>query len=617
MEFSLIMIKKPTILFVFIILGLSGAVFYMTPYLLDHTRIGLEFKGGYEILYTAESTEPEKPVDREALLQTADILGKRANTLGVDEPEITLEGDDQIRVKLAGVSSSNQVKTIIKTDALPLKLTETYSQTVGGVLGQADFDATVQAGVIAFGLILAFIAVFYRIPGIISCFTLTVYLAVMLLVFNLLNATLSLAAIVAFVLGLGIAADSNILAYERIKEEIRKGKPIASALKDGEHNAFRTIMYSNIATLIGALVLFFVGIGPIKGFALTMIVSICVSIVCNVFLSRLLLNLLVRSNLLNKPAYFGVKIKPIRDLNTRFSFVKHRNKFFAISIIIAAAGIAMLYTSEINYDIDFKAGTALDIALPESIDQEEAASIMEDDAGIEPATVTIGGNDNNHIAARFDDVLESDDIDKIVGAFKEKYGDSVTFEENTSDPAVAEELKTKAIYVTAIAIAAIVAFVAIRFEWRFALGTFVAILNSAFFVISMFAIFKLEIDVTFIAAILTVIGFATINAVVVFDRIHENLKLSNVKTSQELASLVNQSIWQTITRSVNTVLAVVIASLCLYFFGAEPLQMFSLAILLGLVCGTYSSICISSQVWFLLKKKSLRESETSQIPKSD
>lgn len=606
------MIKKPFTLFVFIILGLSGAVYYITPYLLENTRIGLEFKGGYEILYTAESTDPTISVDRETLLQTADILGKRANTLGVDEPEITLEGDDQIRVKLAGVTSSDQVKAIIKTDALPLKLTETYSQTVGGVLGQADFDATIQAGVIAFGLILAFIAIFYRIPGIISCFTLTVYLAAMLLVFNLLNATLSLAAIVAFVLGLGIAADSNILAYERIKEEIRKGKPMAFALKDGEHHAFRTIMYSNIATLIGALVLFFAGIGPIKGFALTMIVSICVSLVCNVFLSRLLLNMLVRSNLLNKPAFFGVKMKPTRDPNTRFSFVKHRNKFFAISIIIAAAGIFMLYTSEINYDIDFKAGTALDIALPESIDQEEAASIMEEDAGIEPATVTIGGSDNSHIAARFDDVLEADDIDTIVGAFKEKYGDSVTFEENTSDPAVAEELKTKAIYVTAIAIAAIVAFVAIRFEWRFALGTFVAILNSAFFVISMFAIFNLEIDVTFIAAILTVIGFATINAVVVFDRIRENVKITSVKTSQELAILVNQSIWQTITRSVNTVVAVVIASLCLYFFGAEPLQMFSLAILLGLVCGTYSSICISSQVWFLLKKKSLKTiSETA------
>ena len=228
------MIKKPIILFVFLILGLSGAVSYMTPYLLEHTRIGLEFTGGYEILYTAESIDPEKPVDKETLLQTADILGKHANALGVDEPEITLEGDDQIRVKLAGVTNSKQVKSIINTDELPLKLTETYSQTVGGVLGQADFDATVQAGVIAFGIILAFIAVYYRIPGIIACFTLTVYLSFMLLVFNLLDATLSLAAIVAFVLGLGIAADSNILAYERIKEEIRKGKPIVSALKDGE-----------------------------------------------------------------------------------------------------------------------------------------------------------------------------------------------------------------------------------------------------------------------------------------------------------------------------------------------------------------------------------------------
>jgi len=600
------MVKKPVILFILIILGISGVVAYTTPYLVEHTRIGLEFKGGYEILYTAEPLEPGKVVDRDALLKTADILEKRANTLGVSEPQVTLEGDDQIRVKLAGISSNEQVRAIMNTaSGLPLKLTEKYSQTVGGVLGESAFEQTKQAGIIALALIFLFIGVFYRGAGLVACFTLITYLWLLLLGFYLLNATLSLAAVVAFVLGMGIAADSNILAYERIKEEMRKEKPILSSLKDGEHNAFRTIMHSNITTIIAAIVLFFVGIGPISGFALTMIISISVSIVANVFLSRLLLNLLVRSNVVRSPAFFGVRKKVSPDLARRFDFVKNRNKFFVISTFIAAVGIVMLFTTELNYDIDFKAGTALDITLNESINQTEAEGIMED-AGIEPATVAIGGNDDNHIAARFDDVLEEDDVSTIIGAFKEDYGENVVYEENTYDPAVAQELTTKAMYAVAIAIIGIVAFVTIRFEWRFAIAATVTILNSAFFVIAMFAIFKFEIDVTFIAAILTVIGYSTNNTIVVFHRIRENLKLSTVTTGQELASLVNRSVWQTMTRSINTVLTVIIASICLLAFGAEPLQMFSLAILFGLICGAYSSIFIATPVWFLLKKKSLK-----------
>jgi SecD/SecF fusion protein len=446
-------------------------------------------------------------------------------------------------------------------------------------------------------------AVVYRVAGLVAILGVIVYLWLMLVVFNLLHATLSLAAIVAFVLGMGIASDANIISYERIKEELRKGKEIMPAVKDGEHHAFRTILDSNLTGLIGAIVLFAAGIGPIRGFALTTILSIIISLVSNVFLVRFLLNLLVQSPMAKTPAFFGVKQSESSPPKRVFNFVKHRNWFFALSASVALIGCISLVTTPLNVDIDFKAGTALDVTINQSIDQEKATTIIKD-AGIGPATVAIGGDRQNQIAARFDNVLDAPEINKIIDGFKKEYGARVAFQENTSDPAVAQELVVKALYTIGFAIVGLFIFIAIRFEWRFAVAAVVNVLNSAFFVLSMFAIFKYEIDVTFIAAILTVICYSVNDIIVVFDRIRENLQFEVAETSEELANLVNQSIWQTVRRSIYTVLTVVTGALCLYYFGAEPLQAFSLAIFFGLVCGAYSSIFIATSIWFLLKNHS-------------
>ncbi len=595
--------KKST-LFILIVLAFSFLIGVTTPKLLKNTRIGLEFKGGYEILYVAESLELGKSVDRTTLLKTAVILGDRANTLGVAEPDIIIEGNNQIRLKLAGVSHNEEVRKIINQPGiLPVKLTEKYSQTVGGVLGEADLQDTLRAGFIALASIFLFMGLVYRIPGLVAVFALITYLWLLLVVFNLLHAVLSLAAIVAFVLGIGIASDANILSYERIKEELRNGKKILFALKDGEHHALRTILDSNASGLIGAIVLFIVGIGPIRGFALTTILSIIISLISNVFLSRLLLNLLIESNFTKGAIFFGTKSIESPNFIRGFSFVKNRIWFFALSVLFTLFGIFTLVTTPLNLDIDFKAGTALDIAINQSIDQDKAADLISQ-AGIKPATVTIGGTQNNQIAARFDNVLNSSEINHIISGFKKQYGSSVAFQENTANPAVAQELVVKAIYAISLAMLGIFVFVTWRFEWRFAIAATIGILNSGFFVLSMFAIFKYEIDVTFIAAILTVIGYSVNDTIVVFDRIRENLLFSQVNTTEELESLVNKSIWQTFRRSIYTVLTVVAGALCLYYFGAEPLHAFALAIFLGLVCGAYSSIFIAAPLWLLLKNKS-------------
>ncbi|AFC32670.1 SecDF [Paenibacillus mucilaginosus 3016] len=365
---------------VFVSIGLTS------PSIVRDVRLGLDLKGGFEILYVAEPIEAGKPVTAESLKQTAHSLEKRADSLGVAEPEVTTEGTDRIRVKLAGVENEEQVRKLMKepaeltfrgpdgtkemlgsdfvegaaqigydeqnrpliqievkdkekfrkvtekllhqplaiyldekelsapivqqvlTDgkatisgnytfeeaktladtinlgALPLKLTEKYTQSVGATLGQLSLQETVRAGLIGSVLILLFMVIFYRIPGVVAAITIITYAWLLLVVFNWMNATLTLPGIAAFILGIGMAVDANIITYERIKEEIRSGKSILSSLKAGSKHSFRTIMDANITNIIASAVLFYIGNGAIRGFALTTMLSIVISILTNAFL---------------------------------------------------------------------------------------------------------------------------------------------------------------------------------------------------------------------------------------------------------------------------------------------------------------------------------------------
>ncbi|MDF2960733.1 MAG: SecDF [Paenibacillus sp.] len=407
---------KRIIAFLAIVVAVFTSVAITSPQLLANIRLGLDLKGGFEILYVAEPIEAGKPVTMDSLKQTAASLEKRADDLGIAEPEITTEGSDRIRIKLAGVSNEEEVRKIMKEPAeltfrgpdgtkemlgndfvegaakvefdqsnrpnisiqvkdsekfrkvtekllgqplaiylnetklsdpivqqvlpdgratisgnytfdeakkladtinlgaLPLKLTEKYTQSVGATLGLLSLRETAEAGVIGSILILLFMLVLYRIPGVVASITIITYAWLLLLVFDLLNATLTLPGIAAFILGIGMAVDANIITYERIKEEIRSGKSILSSLRSGSKHSFRTIMDANITNIIASAVLYTIGNGAIRGFALTTMLSIVLSIVTNVFLSRFLIQLLIRGNLFKKPAYFGVKESEIRGL---------------------------------------------------------------------------------------------------------------------------------------------------------------------------------------------------------------------------------------------------------------------------------------------------------------
>jgi len=420
---------KRVVAFWLIVVVSAGVMAWTTPGLLKDIRLGLDLKGGFEILYQAQPLDANGKVTKETLLQTAKSLEKRANALGTSEPEIYPEGTDRIRVKIAGIKNEEEVREIMKkpadltfrsaegakadaktdlekypkielrgddfvengaeltysqlrepqiaikikdkkkfqeisqrllgknlaiflderllsdpvvngvfTDgtavisgnytieeakemrdtinlgALPLKLVEKYSNSVEATLGQKSLNATMIASLIGCGIILLFMLVFYRLPGAIACFTLITFTWLLLLVFKLADITLTLPGIAAFVLGIGMAVDANIITYERVKEELRSGKSILSSFKAGSKTSLRTIIDSHVTTLIAAAVLFALGTGTVKGFALILILTIITSLLTNVVFSRYLMDLLLKDRVGHKLGYFGVKESEVREL---------------------------------------------------------------------------------------------------------------------------------------------------------------------------------------------------------------------------------------------------------------------------------------------------------------
>lgn len=713
----MLLLKRLAALILTIALTL-GVVVLTSPGIVNHVRLGLDLKGGFEILYEASPIQGDGEIPTDTLRQTAKSLEKRINALGTAEPEIWTEGTNRIRVRIAGVTDEEQVREMLKkpaeltvrgpdneveltgTDfvegaaqvvydemrnpniqvtvkdtaklqslserllgqtisinldervltapviqavltngicritgkftyddaknivdtinmgALPLKLTEKFSQSVGASLGQQSLEQTLTAGAAGSLLILLFMLALYRLPGIVASITLITYSWLLLLVMNLMQATLTLPGIAAFVLGIGMAVDANIINYERFREELRTGKTPLSAFKAGSKRSFKTIMDANVTTLIAGFVLFSLGSGAIKGFAITLIMSIVLSIFTNIYFSQWLLRMLLRTGLVENTRVYGVKPEQIMaqteaaelpTIRKSIDFVRRRRAFFSISVVTTVLGIASLLIFNLNYGVDFKAGTSLDITLGRSIDATTASEIVRK-AGFEPSVLSVGGNGQDRVSMRFDHVLDPSGKESagIVAAFAAEYGEHVSKEENTVDPGIARELALQALYAVALASLGILLYVCIRFEWRFALAAIVALLHDAFFVVSVFSVFELEVNLPFVAAMLTIIGYSINDTVVIFDRIRENMRFARIRTFEDLIQIVNRSVNQTLSRSVNTVIAVLFASLALLFWGSESIRMFSLAMSIGLIVGMYSSICIASQIWLLLKKRSLR-----------
>lgn len=291
-------------------------------------------------------------------------------------------------------------------------------------------------------------------------------------------------------------------------------------------------------------------------------------------------------------------------MDYKVDFIKNRKKFYILSSTITLLGLIILFISGLNYGVDFRAGTSMDITVGQAVDKAKAEQVFKD-AGVEPSVVTIGGNAGDRISARFDNILPDTTTKKVKDTFVAAFGDKVSQEINTVSPDMALELRNKALIAIAVASVAICIYVSIRFEWRFAVASIIAILHDAFVVVSFFAIFRLEVNLPFMAAILTTIGYSINDKIVIFDRVRENLRFARLKTSDDLSNLLNDSIWQTMARNINTVVTVLIAAVCLLIFGSESIKLFALAKIIGLTSGAYSSICIAGPLYYYLKNKTI------------
>ena len=589
--------------FIFLTVLLACLVAATFSSLATHVRFGLEFRGGYEIYYVVNPAPGKTEVSKDDLLQTVAILSKRADSIGITEPDIRVEGANHIRVKLAGLTSAEESRSLLgSAQGLPTQLTEKYTQTVGSVLGKTALAETVQAGLIGIACIFLLLVGLYRIAGLLAAFCTVVYLWLLLIVFTASGATLSLSAVVAFVLGIGMAADASIICLERVREELGLGRSLRQAVQNGFNGSLPTIRDANLVTALAMIALFAAGIGPIQGFALTMLVSIVISIATNFFLVRRLVLWLADTQWVSQRWLIGKGKSPATTARS-FNFIGLGKTAIFVSLLTIVAGSLYYRAHGLNLDIDFTAGTALDIDVDRAITQQTATQIMTE-AGTIPATVAVGGAQNQHIAVRFDEVLKPADLKQIIAAFKGKY-QSVEYEENTADPGVARDFATRAIYAVIAAFASIAIYIGLRFSWAIALATLLPIVQDILIVSAIFSLFKFEVDVTYIAALLTIIGYSLNDKIVIFGRIVENVKKSPPGDPVSLWRLINLSIRQTLGRSLYTVLTVVMASTCLYLFACEPLQMFSLALVLGLISGAASSIFISSAIWLTLSRRQL------------
>ncbi|PFR95689.1 protein translocase subunit SecDF [Priestia megaterium] len=710
-------------------------------------KLGLDLQGGFEILYKVSPAKKGDVIDKKALNSTVEALRQRVDVLGVSEPSIQIEGNDRIRVQLAGVTNQKQARDLLSTQAnltfrdvndkvlmdgtdlaqggakqsfdqsnqpsvslklknakkfekitrelsqksapnnliviwldyeegkdsyqkeatkqnpkylsaasvssvltqpdveisggnftvksatqlaellnagsLPVKLDELYSTSVGAQFGEEALHTTILAGIIGIGIIFLYMLFFYRLPGLIAVITLSFYIYLNLVVFDLMHVVMTLPGIAALILSVGMAVDANIITYERIKDELKTGRSVISAYRAGNRRSLATIFDANITTMLAALVLFFYGTSSVKGFATTLMIGIVLSFVTAVYGTRLLMSLLVNSRWFNKrPGYFGVKKEQIHDLSKddgttvlptawdKIDFVKYRKAFFTFSSVLVIIGIISVAVFRLNLGIDFTSGTRIEIPTNHTVTQAEIQREMKS-LDIKTDDVVITGKGNDTGVVRVVGVLNKKEIANLKDHFKDKYGSEPNV--STVSPTVGKELAKNAMLAILIASIGIIIYVTIRFEFYMALAAVLALLHDAFFIVTVFSLTRLEVDLTFIAAVLTIVGYSINDTIVTFDRIRENMQKFKSKTFDDLAFIVNLSLRETFTRSMNTVLTVVIAVVALLLFGSESIQNFSIALLVGLILGAYSSVFIAAQLWLVWKGKQLKREEQKEV----
>ena len=490
----------------------------------------------------------------------------------------------------------------IRIGSLSLELEELRSNVVGAKLGQEAIATSLKAGAIGFGIVAVFMIAVYFVPGLASVLALCLYVALELVLLSAFEVTLTLPGIAGIILSIGMAVDANVIIFTRIKEEIGVGKTVKSAIKTGFSKALSAIIDGNVTTLIAAVVLFWRGSGTVKGFASTLALGIVLSMFTALFVTKAILNALYNLGL-DDPKFYGVS-KEKKAIN----FLGKKNLCFIISCVVIVAGWVMMGVhgaggdGVLNYSMEFKGGTSTNVTFNEDMSLEDISSKVvpvvikvTGDAEVQAQKVT--GTNEVIIKTK---TLSVDQRQALNDALVENFGveeDKITAESISG--AVSNEMKRDAIEAVIIATICMLIYIWFRFkDIRFATSAVLALLHDVLVVLTFYAAARWSVGSTFIACMLTIVGYSINATIVIFDRVRENLKVKTNK--QSLADLVNLSITQTFTRSINTSLTTVVMVIVLFIMGVSSVREFALPLIVGIVCGTYSSVCITGALWYVM-----------------
>ena len=683
-------------------------------------NFGLDLKGGFEVLYEVSPLNNDE-LTSDMVYSTYKTLVKRIDVLGVSEPEITIEGKNRIRIRLAGVTDSNSAKQIlqstasitfrdasdnllmtsevlggsvklttdnygrpavslpikdkdkfykvtneikdkkenviviwldfdeeinnyhkesstcgslstsnclsaamvneafksdviiqgnftkeeatnlvelINSGAMPTKLEELSSRLVDATFGEKSLEKTIFAGAVGLIIVILILIAIYHFSGLIAAVNLVFYTFASFLIYNLIGGVLTLPGIAAMLLGIGMAVDTSIISFERVKDELKKGLPLPKAFIIGNKESLSSIIDANVTTIIVAIILFTFGESAIKGFATMLIINIILTILIMMLSTKIILSNLVSSNYFNDKLnlYIGITKKQLDNKNKSFisklDIIKPKNYLLIGTLILIIIG-SFFFKDGLNLGVEFKGGTDITVNYNDKLNIEVASEYLNKNYTIEKIE---NYKDNSSILLK--EVLNETETNNLINYFKNEYNTDIDV--NIISNIVKKELTINGIKALLIAMIGIIIYVSIRFKFSYAISGIVALVHDVLITFIFFAIFKIEITSIFIAAILTIIGYSINDTIVTFDRIRSTY--NKAKDKKDLDIIVNTAVRATFTRTLLTTLTTLIPVLCLIFLGASEIINFNIALLVGFIAGVYSSIFISNSLWYLIEK---------------
>ena len=719
-----------------ILVVIAAIVCFLIVPLFKSLNFGLDLQGGFEILYEVSPIDGSK-MNSDILNATYRSMLKRIDTLGVSEPEITLEGVNRIRVKLAGVTNKEEARDTLSTVAtltfrdsednllmtsdvleaggarlttdssgrpavslavkdkdtfykvtnavkdyennviviwldynemtdsyasegsmcgtdesncisaatvsegfasdviiqgsfseeeasnlvdlinsgsLPAKLTEVSSKTVGASFGDATLTMTMYAGIAGVLAIIILLIGIYNFAGIISAVSILLYTLFVFAAFWLVGGVLTLPGIAALILGIGMAVDANVLTYSRIKEELLKGRSLETAFKSGSKASFGTILDANLTTLLVAIIMFYLGESSVKGFATMLIINIIVTMITMVGITRILMKMFVKTKYFDNKLnlFIGVHEENIKqdEKKKTYNYLGLSKIFAAFSLIVILASVVMFAFKGMNLGIDFRAGSDITLATTEISEEDLKSDLKELD--LDEVSIDITSSETD---IRVSDELKENEVDEVESYFLEKYNTSVDI--GVVSNVVKQDLIKNAIFSIVISLIGIILYITFRFKFSYGISSVICLVHDALMMVASVILLRVEVNSMFIAAVLAIIGYSINNTIVVFDRVRENLRKKDKDnlSKDELKEVVNVSIKDTMSRSIYTSLTTLLPVLALLIMGSREILTFNVAMIVGLIAGTYSSLLLAGSLYVFFASKKRKHNKKKKVVK--